>query len=69
MSIYHNVYLFVAITISFNESTYNVDESAELLQSVLVLSNPSSTNITVEVFSIDGSATGQQLSCVELCNS
>ena len=48
----------VAIVITFNQSTYSVDEDDGPVQPVLVLSNPSSTNITVKVLSTDGSATG-----------
>ena len=40
---------YVAITISFNQSTYSVNEDDRLVQPVLVLSNPSSTDITVLV--------------------
>ena len=43
----------------FNQSTYNVDEDDGPAQPVLVLSNPSSTDITISVFSTDGSATGK----------
>ena len=48
--------------INFNQSwqsTYNVDEDDGSAQPVLVLSNPSSTDITISVFSTDGSATGK----------
>jgi len=48
-------------TVSFEQYTYNVHEDDGEIEPVLVLSNPSSTAITVEVFSTDGSATGKQL--------
>ena len=51
----------VAANVSFEQQTYKVNEDDENVQPVLVLSNPSSTAITVEVFSTDGSATGKQL--------
>ena len=51
--------LNVAPTIDFNQSKYNVDEDDGPAQPVLVLSNPSSTDITISVFSTDGSATGK----------
>ena len=51
--------LYIAVTVSFEQSTYSVDEDDGPAQPVLVLSNPSSTNIIVQVFNIDGSATGQ----------
>ena len=44
---------------SFNQSTYSVDEDDGPAQPVLVLSSPSSANITVQMFSIDGSAAGK----------
>ena len=51
----------IAITISFEQPTYIVNEADEKVEPVLVLSNPSSSIITVQVFSTDGSATGKQL--------
>ena len=59
MSILH--YNIVPI-INFNQSwqsMYNVNEDDGPAQPVLVLSNPSSTDITISVFSTDGSATGK----------
>jgi len=47
-------------TVSFNQSTYSVDEDDGPAQPVLVLSSPSSTDITVQVFSTDGTATGKE---------
>ena len=42
---------------------YNISEDAGPAQPILVvLSNPSSTDITVVVFSTDGSATGEYCS-------
>ena len=46
-------------TINFTQSIHNVDEDDGPAQPVLVLSNPSSTDITISVFSTDGSATGK----------
>ena len=57
----------------FNQSTYNVDEDDGPVQPVLLLSNPSSTDITISVFSTDGSATGKDtllpstLTHVDIC--
>ena len=66
----------IAPTVYFNQSTYNVDEDDGPAQPVLVLSNPSSTDITISVFSTDGSATGknyaqllQWLYPVKICNT
>ena len=47
------------IVVNFEQMTYNIDEDNGLVQPVLVLSNPSSTTITIEVLSIDESATGK----------
>ena len=55
-------YLPLAITVMFSETTYSVDENAGPAQSGLFLSNPSSTDITVQVKSSDGSATGEYCS-------
>ena len=52
--------LYVAVNVSFQLQNYNVNESDGKVEPVLVLSNPSAVNITVEVFSTDGSATGKQ---------
>ena len=46
----------------FNQSVYNVDEDAGPAQPVLVLTNPSSSDITVQVITEDGSATGEYCS-------
>ena len=43
----------------FNQSTYSVYEDSGPVQPVLVLSNPSSTDITVEVFSTNITALGE----------
>ena len=43
----------------FSQSTYSVDEDDGPAQPVLVLSNPSATDITVRVTSTDGTATGE----------
>ena len=49
----------VAIVITFNQSTYSVDEDDGPAQPVLVLSNSSSTDITVQIRSKDKTATGE----------
>ena len=48
--------------VNFEQSMYNVNENAGSSQPVLVLSNPSSTDITVQVTTTDGSATGEYYS-------
>ena len=48
----------LAATVTFSQSTYTIDEDTGAVQPQMVLTNPSSTSITVEVFNTDGSATG-----------
>ena len=48
----------------FNQSMYSVNEDAGPAQAVLVISNPSSTDITVQVTNTDGSAIGEYCSTV-----
>ena len=56
------VYIYLtAATVRFEQQAYNVREADGKVEPVLVLSNPSSSVITVQVFSTDGSATGKQL--------
>lgn len=52
---------YVGLMVKFNESTYSVDEDKGLVQPVLVLSNPSSYQLTIGVFSTDGTATGMYI--------
>ena len=42
----------------FSDTTYSVNENEGSVQPVLVLSNPSSSDITVEVYDTSISATG-----------
>ena len=58
----YSVPLFLAITVMFEQSTYSVDEDSGPAQPVLVLSNPSSMEFTVQVTNTDGSATGEYCS-------
>jgi len=51
--------MFVATTMMFGESKYRVDEDDGPAKPVLVLSNPSSFDITVQVTSNDITATGK----------
>ena len=48
-----------SLNVNFNQSTYSVNENDRILQPVLILSNPSSTDITVQVRSTDKTATGE----------
>ena len=51
--------MLLDITVTFNQSTYNVSEGARTVQPVLVLSNPLSTDITVVVYNTNGTAFGE----------
>ena len=54
------IYVIVVIAaVAFNESVYSVNEYDGVVQPVLVLSDPLSSDITVEVIVIGGSATGK----------
>ena len=46
----------------FSQSAYGVNENDEPAQAVLVLTNPASIDITLEVYNTDGSATGEYCS-------
>ena len=46
----------------FNQSMYRVNEDTGAAQPVLVISNPSSTDFTVQVTNTDGSSTGEYCS-------
>ena len=50
----------IACTVFFSQSTYSFNEDAGPVQPVLDLSNPSSTDITVQVSTSDGTATGEE---------
>jgi len=54
------IYFTTAVTVSFSESTYNLNEDSGLVQPVLVLNNPSSTDNTMQVSTADGTATGEE---------
>ena len=50
---------FIVVTVNFNHTTYDVDEDDGPAQPVLVLSNPSASDITLHVSVTNGSATGK----------
>ena len=52
---------------SFNQSTYSVNEDDGSVQPVLVLSNPSSTNITIQVKETSGAATSESAKIIVPC--
>ena len=49
----------LAISINFSQSLYSVVEGEGSVQLIFILSNPSATEITLTVFSNDGSANGK----------
>ena len=51
--------LLPAITVNFSQSTYSVTEDARSVQLGLILSNPSSTDITVQVRDNQDTATSE----------
>ena len=51
--------LLPAITVNFSQATYSFNEDAGSAQLGLVLSNPSSTDITVQVRDNENTATGE----------
>ena len=52
---YHNC---TAASVTFSQSVNNIEEDSGFLQLGLFLSNPLSANITIELISADGTATG-----------
>ena len=62
MHVVINPYPNLAITVMFGQTMYSVNEEGGPAQIELVLSNPSSFDITIEVFNTDGSATGEYYS-------
>ena len=50
-----------AATVRFEHQSYNVNEDAGKVEPMLILSNPSSTDLTVEVMITGGSATGKYI--------
>ena len=49
----------VAISVNFSQSLYTNDESTRVTQPILLLSNPSSIDIAVQIQSINISAYGK----------
>ena len=58
MNIY-GVYYFVDVTVMFRQPVYSVKENAGVVKPVLVLSKPSSVDITVQVIDVQGRATSK----------
>ena len=54
-----NFYMFVVVTVSYNQTRYQIDENKELVQVSLVFDNPSSADVIVTVVAEDRSAFGE----------
>ena len=50
---------FIVAMVNFEEMTYSVNESTQFVQPALILSNPSSFAITVQVIDSGNSATSE----------
>ena len=50
---------FVAVSVSFNQSTYTINESDRVVRPVLILSKSVTTNVTVRVDNSDNTASGK----------
>ena len=51
----------LAITVNFSESNYVVGENEGRVEPMLILSNPSSTDITIRVDTTDREAIGETM--------
>ena len=59
-----SINLATSITVNFHQSKYIVNEKDQLLQPQVVLNESSSTNITVQIKSIDINATGKHINII-----
>ena len=57
----------VAVSVSFNQSTYIVNENDGSVQAVLVLSNSVVIDIAVQVRTIDNTAIGEWIKFISTC--
>ena len=53
------IFVCIAITVQFTQSTYLIDENEEIVQLTLDFSNPSSFDIMVPANTMDINATGK----------
>ena len=62
--------MLLVVIITFDELTYNVDERSGMVQVALVLSNPLSSDLAVEVMTNNVTALGEDYRiCVNYFNS
>ena len=64
----NSTFYHVVTDVYFNQSTYYVNENDEEVQAVLALSNPSSSNVTVEIIVNSITAVGKQIIAFVLCS-
>ena len=55
----YSAYCHVDVTVMLSQSSYSVHENAGVVKPVLVISNPSSVDITIQVSDVQGGATGE----------
>ena len=53
--------IVIVATVNFSQSLYSVDENGGSVEIVMILSNPSPSDITVQVLNTEGSATGKSV--------
>ena len=51
----------------FNVTTYSVGEKAETVTLALSLTNPSSTDITLQVIDVEDTATSKDINTIDIC--
>ena len=56
--------IIVVVSVSFNQSTYIINENDQLVQPVLVLNDSLATDITVQVMTSDNTATGEYINII-----
>ena len=56
--------LFLDIVVAFDELIYSVDENSRLVQPILVLSNPLTTDITIQVLDNNDTAASELYACL-----
>jgi len=61
------IYPIAIAVVTLEQATYSVDEDDGPAQPVLILSNPLSTNITVQVRDTSGAATSESAKIVIPC--
>ena len=55
------IIIFFVATINFSQSLYSVVENSGEVEIFMVLSNPSPTDITIQILNTEGSATGKKI--------